>query len=507
MKERAAVSLAPALAMAVLFASQPAHAQATYNSAPIGGRSALMGGTGIALGRDGAGPFLNPASIVHIDDTGVAFSVNFYSYQSAHFSGFHQPGPVSASQYGPLSLPNPSLDSSRVDALPSTLCFFFAVGGSTPDAPAKGTSDEVGMPVHRKGRKKIAACVTSPERLQVSATADGYAGTSAGLHATQTTSLAQFWNRLYVGPSYGVYTSDDVALGASLQGIGTVANSTWAVDTLVTDDTGHGSASSYATGTSAYSVDVGAILGLLWHVGPRETIGLSLMTPSVHLFGQYQGTTSQQSQDGAGAASAATTTVSKGSYRATTPMRLGVGFGADRGRMHVEGDATAYIPVTDLAHAEVQSGRTALAGGVASTSSFAQTLTVAGRPVVDAAVGMEWFLSPGFSLLGGANTDFSAIAPLAPSPPIGTLVEARNHHAGLSLGLGSYGDGSELLFGTQLAFGWGKSIAVDPYVSPTQLALVDQRTFGAMLVIAGSVSLSAFKRTLQDLQTVVKIRR
>jgi len=77
--------------------------------------------------------------------------------------------------------------------------------------------------------------------------------------------------------------------------------------------------------------------------------------------------------------------------------------------------------------------------------------------------------------------------------------------ATVSLGIGSYGNGSELLVGTQLAYGWGKSIAVDPYVSPAALTLVDARTYGAMLIIAGTVSLSAFKRTLQDLQTVVKL--
>ena len=74
-----------------------------------------------------------------------------------------------------------------------------------------------------------------------------------------------------------------------------------------------------------------------------------------------------------------------------------------------------------------------------------------------------------------------------------------------SLGIGSYGDGNQLLLGTQLSYGWGKSIAVNPYTSPQTLALVDQKTFGAMFVIAGSVSLSAFKRTLKDLGSVVRL--
>ena len=171
----------------------------------------------------------------------------------------------------------------------------------------------------------------------------------------------------------------------------------------------------------------------------------------------------------------------------------------------MEVDATAYIPVTDLAHAGVQTSETNLVGSSATSTSFSRTLTVAGRPIVDAAVGLEWFTSPSLSLLGGLATDFSAMAPLSQSPPIGTLAETRVQRATASFGVGSYGDGSELLFGTQLACGWGKSIAVDPYVSPAQLTLVDSRTYGAMLIIAGSVSLSAFKRTLQDLRTVVKI--
>jgi hypothetical protein len=226
------------------------------------------------------------------------------------------------------------------------------------------------------------------------------------------------------------------------------------------------------------------------------------MTPSQHLFGQYQGTTSVQSQDGTGMA---VQTTSSGSYRAPVPLRLGAGFGADLGRAKLEVDATAFVPVTDLARAEEQTQKTTLVGGASTSSSFPQTLTVTGRPIVDAAFGMEWFTSPSLSILGGFATDFSAMNPLTQSPPIGTLAETRVHHATLSLGIGSYGDGSELLLGTQLAYGWGKSIAVDPYESPAVLTLVDSRTYGAMLIIAGSVSLSAFRRTLQDLTTVVKL--
>jgi hypothetical protein len=488
---------AGALAAALLVAGT-AHAQATYGSAPIGGRSALMGGTGIANGRDGAAPLLNPATVVHIDDSGVAFSMNFYSYQTTQLTSFHQPGPASGAEYGGLTLPDTSLTTSRVDSLPSTFCFFIGVGGPKNDTPG----DEGERAGHRKGRRKLAACVVSPERQAVSATASGYSGETPGRHTSQALSINQWWTRFYVGPSYSVHVSDAVALGASVQAVGTIANSTWSVDTLVTDAAGMGSSSGYDTGANAYSLDVAALLGMIWHIDRAQTFGLSLMTPSAHVLGQYQGTTNLQMQAGTSTTQQA---LSSGSYRAPVPLRLGAGLGADLPRVHLEADATAFLPVTDLARAEVQTNQTSLVGTTATSSSLARTLTVAGQPLVDASLGVEWFTSSGLSLLGGVSTDFSAMKPLATSPPVGTLAETRTQRAAVSVGIGSYGSGSELLFGTQLSCAWGKSIAVDPYESPATLTLVDSRTYGAMLIIAGSVSLTAFKRTLQDLQTVVKL--
>jgi hypothetical protein len=495
---RGGAAYAVASALVLTLRTGVAQAQATYGSAPIGGRSALMGGTGIALGRDGAGPFLNPATMGHIDDSGVAFSVNFYSFQSSHLSGFHQPGPVDANRYGALSLPNTSLDTSRVDALPSTLCLFLTIGPWGDKAPI----DQREPRPHRKGHEKLAACIASPERMQLSATAQAYAGDSVGLHASQALSVSQFWNRVYVGPSYSIYVSDDVAVGASLFGVGTIASSTWSIDTLVQDTLGNGVSSAYDTGASAYSVDLAAVLGLLWHIDDRQVLGLSLSTPSLHALGHYQGTTSLQAID---ATSNATLTTSSGDYQAPPPMRIGVGLGGDLGTVRVEGDATAYIPVVKLASANVATQQTTLVGRTTSSNTIAQSLTVPGRPIVDAALGIEGFLSPTFSLLAGASTDLSALQPLPSSPEVGTLAESRMNRVTASFGIGSYGDGSELLLGTQLSYGWGQSIAVNPYVSPPSLALVDQKTFGAMIVVAGGVSLSAFKRTLKDLGNVVRL--
>ena len=482
-----------AAAFAVAASSGLARAQSTYRSSPVGGRSALMGGTGVALARDGAGPFLNPATITHIDDSGVAFSVNFYTVQWAALSGFHQPGPAGSSRYGALSLPNTELDTSRADALPSTLCLFLTIG-SWGDNASQPERD----PRHRKGRRKLAACLGSLERQNLSATAVGYAGSSGSLTSTQATSVQRSWNRVYVGPSYSIYVSDRVALGASLHGIGTTDSSTWSVDTLVYPGAGPASASAYDTSLSAYSIDLAATLGMVWHVDDSQILGASVSTPSLHVLGNANSTAGLQ------AGSNAQLSTSSGRFSAPPPMRVAIGVGSETRRMRIEADASAYLPVTYLARADLQTSQTASTPAGTTSKSYASSLEVDGRPLVDAAFGVEGFVSSKISLLAGASLDFSALEPLPLHPAIGTLAETRMQRAAASFGVGSYGDGSELLLGAELSYAWGQSVAFDPYAATPGLALVDQRTVGLMFVIAGSASLSAFRRTLRDLGDVVR---
>src|SRR5688572_27991692 len=98
---------------ALSFVATSVLAQGNDLSSPTGGRSALMGNTGVALGRDGSAPFHNPATIVRIRDERLAFSVNFYSLALTDFDGWHQPGEVDEAQFGAGRLSGTSLlDSS-----------------------------------------------------------------------------------------------------------------------------------------------------------------------------------------------------------------------------------------------------------------------------------------------------------------------------------------------------------------------------------------------------------
>jgi hypothetical protein len=127
---------------------------------------------------------------------------------------------------------------------------------------------------------------------------------------------------------------------------------------------------------------------------------------------------------------------------------------------------------------------------------YNEVIDVDAQTIVDTSFGLEWFLNPYWSLLGGASTDWSALDALPQSPQPATVAETRLHRVTASLGVGMHGVATELLLGTELSYGWGRSVAVDPYVDPPRLALVDEHQFGVMVVVAGRTSLAVVRETL-----------
>ena len=462
-----------------------AHAQGNLRAGPTGGRSVLMGGTGVALGRDQAAPFLNPATVARIDETGIAFSANFYTFTQAQFQGFHQPGPVDTSRFGALQLPNTDLSRGRIDGLPATLCLFLKIGKRRPD-------EETTL-ARRNRRPRLAACLANVERQLFDATGQNYIADSAGLNTIQALSITHRWNRLYVGPSYSFYLTDRLAVGASIDAISTVTASTWSVDALSYRGSATVAASGFDTSYNAYSIDAGAILGIVYHLDPHQIVGVSVSTPAIHVLGGYKATATI-----ADLAPNSTTaiTVANGGFVAQPPLRISAGLGAEFTRLRIEGDASLWIPVQPFARADATGTQALSSNGVTTARGFSQVINVDARAIVDAGFGFEWYASRTISLLGGASTDWSALAPLSATPPPGTLAESRVDRLAASFGVGFHGLATELLLGTELSYGWGQSVAVDPYVDPPRLALVDEHLFGVMLVVAGRTSLALVRDTL-----------
>jgi hypothetical protein len=111
-------------------------------------------------------------------------------------------------------------------------------------------------------------------------------------------------------------------------------------------------------------------------------------------------------------------------------------------------------------------------------------------------------LSKSFSLIGGASTSLTTLPALSPTMSLGNLVQSRTSSATVSFGVGSYG-GGDILLGVQLGYGWGQAMAVNPYVLPNEWAVVDTRSYSAMLIFAGATSLRSLGRAAEKVKDAV----
>jgi hypothetical protein len=468
-----------------------AQGQGNDRSSPTGGRSALMGNTGVALARDGSAPFINPATIVVIDDQRLAFSVNFFTYSLRHFSHWNQPGRVDASKFGKVSLDTTGDSSVRFTALPSTLCLFFTLAGITPlgddDAPRPGTP---------RGRQKLAFCLGTLESDTVNLTALQFHGATSTGSTSQIESIARTWSRLYVGPTYGIELTDHLALGVSFHGV--VTSDSFVVDgsSIATLVGGSAVQSSLGTAGYGYSFDLLANVGTTYKIG-RLTLGADGQLPSAHVLGKLRVTANDASSGTDGTSDLDTAT---GSFRAPPPIRLAVGAGYEWPRLTVEVDGSVDFPWSTALSSTLTTTSMHVANGVASQSSATQTYSVGTRTMVNAAAGAEYFVRPSFSLIGGAYSNISALRTLTASESVGNLVQARTNHFGVSFGVGSYGHSADLLIGTQLDFGWGDALVVNPYVIPNDWAVIGTQVYSALLVLAGTTDLRAIGHAVDKIE-------
>ncbi len=447
-----------------------------------------MGNTGVALARDGSAPFLNPATIVRIDDNSLAFSVNFYTFSSTTFTGWHQPAPVDTSRFGNVALQGTSIGTDGFRILPSTLCLFFTVRGVT----AQGANDR-GM--HR-GRHKLAICFGSTEFEDIVLPALAFRGATPPGMTAQTQSVSRSWNRFHVGPTYSISLGDSAAIGLSLHGVYTTE--AFVLDSSsITSTLNQGAVqSSLGAGGWAYGLDLAAILGGAYHIG-NITFGASVQLPALHVFGHYNATL--QSEYGLGGTDTATLVTGSGSFAARPPMRFAVGAGAEWTRLAVELDESFQLPLASIS-SSLTGSTTALAGSTATTTPVTAAYSVQERPAFNTALGGEFFVSKSFSVIGGASTSLTTLPPLSPTMSLGNLVQARSSSASASLGIGSYGGGADILIGAEFGYAWGQAMAVNPYVLPNDWAVVDTRAYSVMLILAGATDLRAITRAVEKVQ-------
>ncbi|AUX42207.1 hypothetical protein SOCE26_036340 [Sorangium cellulosum] len=491
--------LGVALAFAVVFlgalGAAPARAQGRYQSAFLGGRSALMGGTGVVLGVDGAAPFLNPATIIRIEDRNIAFSSRFFRYAHRTLHAWHQPGPVDPARYGDLQLDGATVSDHGLRTFPDSTCYFFDLRRGAREGGAERT------PV---GRQALAACLGKTEENEFGFDALAFSGESAGRRVNQAQTLRYEWGRFSAGPSWSYSATDRLAVGASLSVVRTRFASSLAVSSIV-DDTATRSASSatFQSALSGDSWDLLAHLGVTYRLTEVFSAGLSVRTPSLHVFDSLD---ASYHDTLAGETASVRQWAAEGEFVAPSPVRLAVGASAEWSRVRLELDGFLYVGQRELARVVVD--REEVAIGVGATPQRTKSrlrITEEAAPVVNVALGAEVFLTRDLSLIGGVVSDFNPLARLrGPMSAESRLFLERMSGMHAGLGMVSYTRYGDLVFGARFDYAAGQMAAVNAFSSPLQLDPVDSREFGATLVLAGRISLRSVETTARELGDAVE---
>jgi hypothetical protein len=467
-------------------------AQGNDLGAPAGGRSTLMGNTGVALGHDGASPFNNPATIVRIRDQRLAFAVNFYSLAFSHFDHWHQPGEIDRVQFGDQNLGGTGLFDTNFESLPSTLCLFFTLEQVVRSLSRSEMTAHEQLEVGQPTGKKLAICFATLESEDVDMQAIAFRGNTAAGPTTQLQSMQRRWVRTYIGPTYSISLSDRLAIGGSVHVV--YSHDRFGINSLSLSSRleGDGVTSTLGTGGRGKSFELTGTVGMTYRVD-RLTLGASLRLPSLHILGSFDATFNQTKSGAEDVALAADAT---GSLRTAPPMRLAVGAGMTGKRWTLELNAALSLPIQKLFTADLTVVNTSLTATGAELEQHREHYSIPGYVTVSPSFGFEYFANPGLSILGGLSTNFTTLGPLKAARSVGNVIQSRMSHISASLGLGSYWEHGEFLFGLQFDYGFGQALAINPYVVPNDWTVVGAQTYGVLFVIAGSTSFDAIVRVV-----------
>lgn len=464
-----------------LLASSAA-ASGNHHSAPMGGRSALMGGTGVALGVDGAAPFLNPATITRIAGGRLAFSARFYRYSQSRLTDFHQPGAADPDLFGAVRFGDTTETHQRVHSVPDSVCYFFP--------------PVIGVPLSQR----LSICLATSEEHELSLKALAYGGSAAGLRMDQNAHFDASWSRFNLGPTWGVTLGPDLALGASLMVTYTRYQHTILTSTVVENQADQSaSTSSYQSVVSAFSWDFAPRIGATYRFADPLSAGLSLTIPVAHLLGGIRQTRLNEFDDTRSQWSG------EGSFRAKPPLQVGLGLGAEWEFVRFEGDLFLTAASAEYAHGGVDRDElTVQDGAVTSRSRSSVPVRERSNTVLNLALGAEVFVARRLSLLAGAQTDVNALRELDPAAADVRLFRSRLDYYRAGFGLCSYTDFGDLLFGLRFDYGQGEALPVNALAVPSALGRSRVRELGFMLVLAGSLNWRSISQAAGDVGDIVR---
>jgi hypothetical protein len=440
---------------------------------PLGGRTATMGGAGVAAGVDAAMAFLNPAGVAGTPHDVASLSADVYSYASASVPRYFRPGGISA-RYGDATVEDESYSESQFATVPSGLTYFKRLGKN---------EDE--------NELVIGLSVTMPSYTW---------GTSSGRFRA-TSSIARLWadaigtNRFrqaLAGPTIAVRFGQRVRLGVSVL----ASYADWLGDEQVAyavnaiDATGKETPNlvNQRVNINAWSLGITAVGGAQLNVWRDLWIGAALEWRGIPVTGKGDilALSDATIVDDKGTTIAARST-QRGrfdTFSIARPMRVSLGAAWEMpGVFALAADVHLFVKSPSFAHGSANLDTLTIETNKPIASSVQPFSFESGtKTFADLSFGGEVHLSKDFALRGGVMTDLDSIEDESNGAPNGRIDWVM-----ATLGLGVKTGALETTYGIGYRRGWGRAYVSDVFGDATKPVPIDYTANAFMLVLSGAI--------------------
>ena len=476
----AARALVAALLLVGSAVSRTVAAQNLRN-VPLGGRTATMGGAGVAAGSDSAVPYLNPGGIAGLSSDILSISATVYGYSQAMVNNYYQPNGLGSAFGNDVRVEEERFDLEQLVITPSTLVYVMQFGAE--GAPV----------VHALG---VGLTTVSQDE---STSVGSFRARGSQTRLAADTILTSTFEQYLAGPSYAVQFDNRLRLGVSV----------FASYAVLTEDSHELSVISEIQGGNefpqtfnsraqidAFSVGLTAVAGAQLRAVDDVWVGAAVEAPGVPLMGggTLVETTDRTFFDQSTGEQVAARTSARGEFKdfkVSRPPRFSAGVAYDNsGTFAAALDAHFYPAWSRFEKGRLDTTDIDIETGF-PVAEFRDRFDYAfgTRGVVNVSVGAEYYATEDIALRAGFLSDRDVSTTSTGGVP-NSLLDWWTFTLGFGLKSGSV----ETSYGVAYRYGRGRRATEDIFGPSGGFTTVDYTAHGAMLMLSGDVRTSDAER-------------
>ncbi len=476
--------LGAALGGCLIGSAGPAAAQAI----PFGGRTAAMGGTGIARGDDSAMPVLNPSGLALVSSSTLSLSASLYAFHHVSIPHFNADTDTLDDGFRTIEVSRQGIESNTVETLPSSLAYIYHVGG--------------------EHHQVLAASVTIPRSTSrrfvqnLDLAAQDPSGGTGQVIRDQLTFVENF-GQYVLGFSYARTLSEKLRVGGTL---GVVYTSS-----LITQQSTRLSVPATATQFNfindsltreSSSLDLDGIFGAQLDLSDSLSVGAVFHTPALHVHGNWDFSQDENRSDPSGTSTLRKVRESGDSIDAP-PMKIGVGAGYRKSDCwSIAVDVTGSVAIKNDRRIKADHTESSVTSGKSPTVTSSVLDAERKREHrVNGSVGGEIRVGDETWIRMGAFTDLSLDPAVGQNKNLGNQLNRSEvlsfpfHRFGGTFGLGTITGPVDSTIGIAASYAQGDTVRLDPIRSATPMGFgtalekTPARVFDFMFFVTGTVDL------------------